>query len=250
MPITALGGGAAAISMAGVPLTLGFVGKDGAYEALLHANDWFPWLLALTVVASIFLGLAGVLAGLAPFLGNLAPAKQVHDPSWALWLPPLVLAMSGLVAGVAPAILDGPLSAAATASAGVPVDASLRIWHGLTPALLLSVLTLAAVGFAYVVHEAVRTRMWRPRHGTEDMYNGVLSALNAASGAIAPALHSASLRTYVMVIVASAALVGSSALLTAHGFGSAVPRTSIAAHDALIVVIIVVVFVLDDGMDE
>ena len=40
MPMTALAGGAAALSMAGVPLTLGFVGKDGAYEALLHASDW------------------------------------------------------------------------------------------------------------------------------------------------------------------------------------------------------------------
>ena len=49
MPITALAGGAAAVSMAGVPLTLGFVGKDGAYEALLQAKDWFPRLLVLIV---------------------------------------------------------------------------------------------------------------------------------------------------------------------------------------------------------
>ena len=38
MPMTAVAGGAAALSMAGVPLTLGFVGKDGAYEALLHGG--------------------------------------------------------------------------------------------------------------------------------------------------------------------------------------------------------------------
>ena len=44
--------------------------------------------------------------------------------------------------------------AAATATAGVPVDVSLSVWHGVTPALLLSVLTLAAVGFAYVVHDS------------------------------------------------------------------------------------------------
>ena len=40
MPMTAVAGGAAALSMAGVPLTLGFVGKDGAYEALLHGGGW------------------------------------------------------------------------------------------------------------------------------------------------------------------------------------------------------------------
>src|SRR3954471_22493834 len=49
MPITALAGGAAALSMAGMPVTLGFVGKDAAYDALLHASHWFPWLLALIV---------------------------------------------------------------------------------------------------------------------------------------------------------------------------------------------------------
>ena len=64
--------------MAGVPLTLGFVGKDGAYEALLHASDWFPWLLALIVLASILLGLAGLLAGVLPFRGHAAPVKEVQ----------------------------------------------------------------------------------------------------------------------------------------------------------------------------
>src|SRR5690606_24978678 len=44
MPRTALAGGVAALSMAGVPLTIGFVGKDAAYEALLHFEDWGTWL--------------------------------------------------------------------------------------------------------------------------------------------------------------------------------------------------------------
>ena len=238
MPMTALAGGGAAISMAGVPLTLGFVGKDGAYEALLHASDWYPSLLALIVLASILLGLAGLLAGVLPFRG-VAATKEVHDPGWPLWLPPLLLATTGLFVGIAPSILNPPLSAAATATAGVPVDVSLSVWHGVTPALLLSVLTLAAVGFAYVVHETVRTRTWRTRYGTENVYDGAIAVLDAVSRTIAPALHSASLRTYVMVIVVTAALVGSTALLTAPGFGSAVPRTSITAHDVLVVFIIV-----------
>ena len=238
MPMTALAGGAAALSMAGVPLTLGFVGKDGAYDALLHASQWFPWLLALIVFASILLGLAGLIAGVLPFRG-MAPLKEVHDPSWPLWIPPLLLATSGLLAGLAPSILNGPLSSAATATAGTAVDVSLSMWHGLTPALLLSVLTLTAVAVAYAMHQAVRTRTWRTRHGTEDLYDGVLSVLNAVSRAIAPALHSASLRTYVMVIVATTFVVGGAALLTDPGLGSAAPRTSITAHDVLIVMIII-----------
>jgi multicomponent Na+:H+ antiporter subunit A len=239
MPLTAVAGGTAAISMAGLPLTLGFVGKDGAYEALFHAGSWFPWLLALIVLASILLGLAGLLAGVLPFRGEVARPTRAHDPPWPLWLPPLVLGTSGLLAGIAPSMLDGPLSSAATAIAGVPVAVSLSVWHGVTPPLLLSVLTLAAVGFAYLQHDAVRTRTWTPRRGTEDLYDGALSALNAVSRVIAPPLHSASLRTYVMVIVVTAMVIGGTALVTSPGLGSAVPRTSITAHDALIVFVII-----------
>ena len=239
MPITALAGGVAALSMAGAPLTLGFVGKDGAYEALLHAADGFPWLLALMVPASILLGVAGLIAGVLPFRGNVEWVREVHDPAWPLWFPPLVLAAAGLLVGVVPSILDGPLSTAASAAAGASIDVSLAVWHGVTPALLLSVLTLAVVGSAYVIHDAVRTRTWRPLHGTEDLYEGAIAGLNALSGAIAPALHSASLRTYVMVIVAMTVVLGSATLATDAAFGSAIPRTRILVHDVLIVFVIV-----------
>jgi multicomponent Na+:H+ antiporter subunit A len=240
MPMTALAGGAGAVSMAGVPLTLGFVGKDGAYEALLHTGAWYPLLPALIVVASILLGLAGVLAGVLPFRGVAAPATaEVHDPAWPLWVPPLLLATIGVIAGITPSILNGPLSAAATATVGVPVDVSLSVWHGFTPALLLSVLTLAAIWVASVVRQGLRTRTWRMRYGTEDVYDGAIRILDAVSRTIGPALHSASLRTYVMVIVATSVVAGGAALLIEPSLGLAIPRTSITPHDAVIVMIII-----------
>jgi multicomponent Na+:H+ antiporter subunit A len=239
MPVTALAGGAAALSMAGVPLAFGFVGKDAAYDALWHAQAWFPWLLALLVLASVALGLAGLLAGVSPFRGDPPPGTAAHEPGWAMRLPPLVLALAGVAAGVAPWLLSGPLSSAASAAAGVPVDAALSLWHGVTPALVLSALTLAAVGAAWAARDALRGRTWRPRHGTEDLYDGALTALNAVSHVIAPLLHSASLRTYVMVIVATSALVGGTALLMNPGFSAATPRTPVTIHDALIVFVIV-----------
>ena len=236
MPLTALAGGGAAISMAGVPLSLGFVGKDGAYEALLQASEWYPSLLALMVLASILLGLAGLLAGVLPFRGE-APTQDVADPAWPLWFPPLLLATTGLLAGIAPSILNGPLSAAATATAGRAVDVSLSAWHGVTPALLLSALTLAAVGLAYGAHQTLRTRTWKAGYGTEDVYDGAIAVVDAVSRTIAPPLHSASLRTYVMVIVSTLAVMGGAALLTDPSLGAAVPHTSITAHDAILVAI-------------
>ena len=238
MPITAVAGGAAALSMAGVPLTLGFVGKDSAYEALLHGPEWSAWLLALTVLASILLGLAGLVAGVLPFHGAPAGSPDAHDPKWALWMPPLILAAGGVLAGVLPSVLNGPLSAAAEAIAG-PTDLSLAVWHGVTLTLMLSVLTLAGVAVAFVMRAYLRGRTWRPAHGTEVLYTGAISALNRISQAIAPALHSASLRSYVMVIVVTSVLVGGAALVTAPGFGVSLPRTGVALHELLVLVVII-----------
>jgi multicomponent Na+:H+ antiporter subunit A len=238
MPITTFAGGAAALSMAGVPLTLGFVGKDGAYDALLHGGAWSTGLLMVTVLSSILLGLAGLLAGVLPFQGSTA-GEGAQEPAWALWLPPLTLAAGGLLTGLVPSILNAPLSAAAANILNTPSDMSLAIWHGPSPALMLSALTLLGVGVAYTVRDAVRSRAWQPAHGTEQLYTGTLSVLDAISGVIAPRLHSASLRSYVMVIVVTSSVVGGAALMTAPGFGAIAPEMNVRVHELLIVVVIV-----------
>ena len=235
MPLTALAGALAAFSMAGVPLTLGFAGKDGAYEALLHS----PWLLALLALASILLGVTGLVAGVDPFHGDLTTPEDVHRTPWELWAPPLVLATAGLAAGVAPSLLNTPLATAATAIAGTPVNVSLHVWHGLTTALLLSAVTLAAVAVTYAGRVIVRARTWKPRRGFEQIYEAALTAIDAISRVIAPPLHSASLRIYVMVIVGTTVLFGGASLWNDPAFGAVVPHTRIAFHDVPIVLVII-----------
>jgi multicomponent Na+:H+ antiporter subunit A len=239
MPGTALAGGLAAFSMAGVPLTLGFAGKDSAYDALLHAGDSFPWLLGFLVVASILLGLAGLLAGVDPFRGGVTRPEAVHRTPWELWAPALLLATAGLLTGIAPSLLNGPLATAATAIAGTPVNVSLRVWHGITTALLLSAVTLAAVAVTYTGRAIVRTRTWKPRRGFDHVYEGTLAAIDAVSRSIAPPLHNASLRIYVMVIVGTTALFGGASLWNDPAFGAVVPRTRIALSDIPIILVII-----------
>jgi multicomponent Na+:H+ antiporter subunit A len=238
MPVTAFAGGTAALSMAGVPLTLGFVGKDGAYEALLHGDGWSAWLLALMVLASTLLGLAGLLAGVVPFRGTRT-AVEVHEPAWPLWIPPLTLALSGVCAGIVPWILTAPLSAAAAAILDTPFDMSLSMWHGLSPALMLSTGTLLGVAAAYGGRDTIRSRIWRPRRGTEQLYTGTLSGLNAISRVIAPPLHSASLRSYVMVIAVTFIVLVGVALVTVPGLGASAPHTNVRLHEILVVVVII-----------
>jgi multicomponent Na+:H+ antiporter subunit A len=238
MPITAIAGGTAALSMAGVPLTLGFVGKDSAYEALLHGGEWSGGLLTLTVLASILLGLTGLLAGVLPFRGARF-GKAAHDPAWPLWMPALTLALGGVVAGVAPWILNASLSAAATPILNTPADMSLAVWHGLSPALMLSTLTLVAVSVAYLGRDAIRSRTWRITFGTEQLYTGTLSALNGISRVIGPPLHSASLRSYVMVIVVTAIVVAGAALVAGPGFAASAPEINVRLHEFLVVVVVI-----------
>jgi multicomponent Na+:H+ antiporter subunit A len=237
MPLTALAGGAAALSMAGVPLTLGFIAKDGAYEALLNAGPGTAWLLAAAVLASVLMGVAGLLAGVVPFRGQ-ASNEHAHEPEWRLLLPPGILAVAGLLVGLAPWLLDRPLTSAASAVLNQAQPVSLAIWHGLSPALMLSAVTLLAIGGLYAMRDVVRRWAWRPAFSTEQIYAGLVSSLDAISRAIGPPLHSASLRSYVMVIVVVTVTAGTAALSTLPRLNPGI-ATDIRIHEVLVVVVII-----------
>jgi multicomponent Na+:H+ antiporter subunit A len=232
MPLTAVAGGAAAVSMAGVPLTLGFVAKDGAYDALLRDEMW--WLLAGSVVASILIGLAGLLAGIVPFQGP--PTSQAREPVWRIYLPPLLLAATGVIVGIIPALINAPLSAAARPILRETANVQLTVWHGVSPAVALGLLTLLGVAIAYSQRDAVRAHTWRARLGADQLYRGALSALDAVSRVIGPLLHSASLRSYIMVIVVTTFVIGGTALSTVPDPNAA--RIDVRLHEALVIVVI------------
>jgi multisubunit Na+/H+ antiporter MnhB subunit len=117
---------------------------------------------------------------------------------------------------------------------------SLAVWHGLSPALILSALTLLGAGVTYMARDAVRNRAWLPSRGTEQLYTGALSALKTISGVIAPLLHSGSLRSYVMIIVVTSIAVAGATLVTAPGFGAIAPEMTVRLYELLIVVVIIV----------
>lgn len=237
LPVTALAALLAALSMAGVPLTLGFIGKDAAYEALWHAPRWASWLTALTVVASALMGLAGLLAGVSPFRGGLRTPAHGHE-TWPLFVPPSLLAAVGLLTGLLPMLWNAPIAAAVAVVTPSPTTVSLAIWHGLTPALALSAATFVLLGVGWSLR-AVFRRTWVPSFGTEQLYAASLAAIDAAGRAIAPSLHSASLRSYVMVIVLTIMTLGLGVLVTASGPYVIVPETAVRPHDVLMVMVIV-----------
>ena len=102
MPVTFAAAVAASVSMAGVPPSFGFIGKELLYTVGFApgADAWLPWavFLAAAPVATVAMVLA-----IGPFFGPRPdypkPGREGH---WALWCGPVVLGAAGLWWGLSP----------------------------------------------------------------------------------------------------------------------------------------------------
>jgi len=145
LPI-AIAGALAAISNAGIPPSVGFLGKDLIYEGTLHAKHSVILLTALAVLTNILISYAGYIAGIKPFVGKL-PEKyeKVKFPPFLIWFPPVLLAVSGIIFGIFPFLLQDALIKPILVSIGQEAsEVHLKLWHGFTPILGLSALTIGS----------------------------------------------------------------------------------------------------------
>ena len=158
MPWTMTGGVATGLSMAGIPLFFGFIGKELIYEAALHTEAWVPLVLGVSVLSNAALVGSGLLVGLKPFIGEVKGAftREPHEAPLSMWLGPLLLGGLGLAFGVYPALIDHSLLQAA--QAGILQESHevhLALWHGLTPALMASLVTFALGFVLYAYWESL-----------------------------------------------------------------------------------------------
>jgi multicomponent Na+:H+ antiporter subunit A len=204
MPRTALAAMLAAASMAGIPLFFGFIAKEQVYGSIgssAFGGLWPGIVVIAAVVASIFQGAAALVAGVSPFVGAVEQPGNRHEAPVLLWLGPLVLGATGLVLGVAPAIANVPVGLAAVSVVRDSVPVHLAVWHGVSATLLLSAVTLIGSFSLFLYRGRVRRVLWPRSLATERLYTLILSGLDATSRWAAPALQSASLRSYVLTVV-------------------------------------------------
>ncbi|UZJ66045.1 proton-conducting transporter membrane subunit [Sphingobacterium sp. KU25419] len=152
----AIAGFLAALSSAGVPLTLGFIGKDLIYEATLHSEQHVAiYLTVAAVITNILLVSAGFMAGIKPFMGTL-PEKfeKINMPAKSLWIPPILLALLGVLFGCFPHIIgDWIAQPTVNSIMKVKTDFHLQIWHGFNLVLLLSALTIILGTILYFINK-------------------------------------------------------------------------------------------------
>ncbi len=207
MPLTATAALIGALSMAGVPLFLGFVSKEYFYKALLDADGPAYLWETLGVAASIMMFALAVTAGLRPFWGRSHgdTPKKPHEAPWTMWIGPLILGLAAIKFGVLPGwpgdYLIGPAVQAVAATAYVP---ELKLWHGFTTALLLSGVTVVG-GIALTLvagrfRSATNVYAAFASVGPERLYGFLLKALAAVSSTQTRILQSGSLRRYVLTI--------------------------------------------------
>src|SRR5699024_8887748 len=150
MPITATLAIIAAAAMAGVPLLNGFLSKEMFFAVTLGPSHglFMDVATALMAVAAAALGVTysvRLIGG--TFFGTRRddyPRRPQEPPRW-MRFPIGLLALICLAVGIMPALIIGPtLRAAAVAVLGPQLPSySLRIWHGWTAPLLMSMLAFA-----------------------------------------------------------------------------------------------------------
>lgn len=213
MPITAAAAGLAAFAMCGVPPVLGFISKELLYEAKLELGGPGWGLAAVGVLSNALVFAVALIVGVRPFFGQpLHTPRHPHEAPPSLWLGPLLLAVLGLVLGLFPMLVDKLLlSAAASAIFGEPVKLKLSLWHGVTPMLILSFLTVALGIVLFNLRHQLRD--WRVRcqglvrFGPERIYEWLVYVLlpRTADGQTR-LIQNGYLRYYIMTVMGMTAL--------------------------------------------
>lgn len=207
MPFSALAAALAGLSMAGVIPFFGFVAKEVLYEKALDTN---PWIIAVIVFSALANVMVVALVAVTPFWRRAAEVenKQVKHPHEApgdMLAGPLFLSLAGLLAGLFAVDTGNLLSNAVSASYGQIVTTKLALWHGFTPALVLSLLTLAIGIGAYLLITPVR-KVFQKSYtipGPERVYQLTWKGMLGTAEKLTGILQSGFLRYYLSIIIIS-----------------------------------------------
>ncbi len=207
MPVTFMIVSLAALSMAGIPLLNGFLSKEMMLEEANHTvlfNN--PWLVpVLATVGSLFSAAYCFRLIAHVFFGPVRddyPARP-HDPGAGLWLPPALLIIPVVVIGVAPFLAE-PFVKLVTASvlgnAAEMPSAHLKIWHGLVPALYMSIIAVAGGLFMLAIFRPA-LRLWEntPRPEAKVIFEGIVEGIARLAQILILPLHNGAFSRYAAV---------------------------------------------------
>ncbi|OWU83101.1 monovalent cation/H+ antiporter subunit A [Oceanicola sp. 22II-s10i] len=222
MPVTFVIATLAALSMAGIPFLNGFLSKEmmleEAHHTVLYGSHWLVPVLA--TAGSLFSA-----AYCFRFIGHtfLGPVRddyphKPHDPGPGMWLPPAILVVLVVVIGVAPFLAE-PFVKIVTASvlgmAGEVPEAHFKIWHGLVPALYMSIIAVVGGLLLMTVFKPL-LRLWEatPRPEAKVIFEAIVEAAARVSQVVIHGLHNGSFTRYAMIAMVTMIAAGYHAWVT------------------------------------
>jgi len=213
LPLTSIAALLAAFSMSGIPGTFGFLAKEYTYKSLLSFEGPFSYLLlGCSILASAMMILAAFQVGLRPYSGIHNKVEDVDNTemestseSMLMTLPPLFLALTGIILGVFPSIASSLLLEAAE-SLGTIANQKIKIWHGFNTALYLSGFTLFT-GFVLWKLRHYFSLNDHPSEGISTFDKTILKILNTSKN-VSAKLQFGTLRSNIIIItIVTVALV-------------------------------------------
>lgn len=232
MPWTTTLAMVAAASMAGVPMTNGFLSKEMFFmQALTDTSGSWSWVVPVLVTLAGVFSVAYSLRLVHDtfFNGPMGevPNPHPHEPPLGMKLPVMILVALCLVVGLLPAMTFGPLvHAAATGMVGQPLpDYHLALWHGFNVPLLMSAVALALgiglyLGLARArrLHRIESESWFGPLTGRR-LFETCMEQLFAGAGRLSSRLETGSLQRYLLCLLLAAVVAVASQLL-GQGIGT------------------------------
>ncbi|HDP88966.1 MAG TPA: monovalent cation/H+ antiporter subunit A [Thioalkalivibrio sp.] len=229
MPHTALLAMVAAASMAGVPLLNGFLSKEMFFAEAVSAGTHFQlgWLLPAVITMGGIFAVAYSFRFIHDVFFNGEPVdlpKTPHEPPRWMKVPVELLVALCLLVGILPALTVEPMLR--VAATGVlqttPPDFDLAIWHGVNPALIMSVLAMIGGGVVYAFRRPIFA--WLQEHcgrlQGKRIFDGLMGALFATSCGITRLLDTGTLQRLMLSFFIATLVLGVSGFL-----GSGSPLT-------------------------
>lgn len=220
MPVTFMAAVVAGASMAGLPPLLGFYVKELVYEANLAAPIASYILTAMVVFANMMVASLAFILIIKPFFGKQKP-KNVLEANKKMSLNALMLAVFTLIISIVPFIINKAiLSPAASAILGHPVLMELTMWHGFTPSLALSLITLLGAIILYLKRVQIKQLLnlfdvfskYSPTYSWQQLVRGILIIADWQTNV----LQSGKQRVYLAIVFATVALCLVVTCITQH----------------------------------
>lgn len=193
LPVLAITAAVAAASMGGLPLTIGFVGKETAFGSIWTSGALTHWqdvVTDLVLLAGSVLTFAYAIRFLWGAFGRKvrkvpsSAVRNMHAPNAMFHFAPILLAIAGVVAGLAsPWIGDRFEPYAATLPAYGREIEHLAMWHGFGLPVIFSLIAVVGGVIVFLIVRAERDHLFvhRPLVNADRIYDAILRGADTLS---------------------------------------------------------------------